>query len=102
MCVLKRVQLSNVHTLLKLHNHLSTPSPSSLSRSSSPSEVEILEKNCRKICKFLFQEGVCYAKKDFNLVKHLEIDVQNLQVIKLMRKITVLFLKPPYLYLFLF
>ncbi|KAK4384937.1 40S ribosomal protein S10-3 [Sesamum angolense] len=33
----------------------------------------------------LFQEGVCYAKKDFNLAKHPEIDVPNLQVIKLMQ-----------------
>lgn len=30
-------------------------------------------------------EGVCYAKKDFNLAKHPEIDVPNLQVIKLMQ-----------------
>jgi small subunit ribosomal protein S10e len=32
-----------------------------------------------------FSEGVCYAKKDFNLAKHPEIDVPNLQVIKLMQ-----------------
>ena len=30
-------------------------------------------------------EGVCYAEKDFNLAKHPEIDVPNLQVIKLMQ-----------------
>ncbi|KAM7273639.1 hypothetical protein ACFE04_028303 [Oxalis oulophora] len=30
-------------------------------------------------------EGVCYAKKDFNLAKHPDIDVPNLQVIKLMQ-----------------
>jgi len=30
-------------------------------------------------------EGVCFAKKDFNLAKHPEIDVPNLQVIKLMQ-----------------
>ncbi|KAJ6682927.1 40S RIBOSOMAL PROTEIN S10 [Salix koriyanagi] len=30
-------------------------------------------------------EGVCYAKKDCNLAKHPEIDVPNLQVIKLMQ-----------------
>ncbi|XP_008232747.1 PREDICTED: H/ACA ribonucleoprotein complex subunit 4-like [Prunus mume] len=30
-------------------------------------------------------EGVCYAKKDDNLAKHPEIDVPNLQVIKLMQ-----------------
>ncbi|KAG8497051.1 hypothetical protein CXB51_008293 [Gossypium anomalum] len=45
----------------------------------------IPEKNRREICKYLFQEGVCYAKKDYNLAKHPEIDVPNLQVIKLMQ-----------------
>ncbi|CDP21919.1 unnamed protein product [Coffea canephora] len=45
----------------------------------------IPEKNRREISKYLFQEGVCYAKKDFNLVKHPEINVPNLQVIKLMQ-----------------
>ncbi|KAG5061521.1 hypothetical protein JHK87_002550 [Glycine soja] len=35
---------------------------------------------------FLFwDKGVCFAKKDFNLAKHPEIDVPNLQVIKLMQ-----------------
>ncbi|XP_057511838.1 40S ribosomal protein S10-1-like [Actinidia eriantha] len=45
----------------------------------------ITEKNRREISKYLFQEGVCYAKKDFNLAKHPDIDVPNLQVIKLMQ-----------------
>ncbi|CAJ2650670.1 unnamed protein product [Trifolium pratense] len=45
----------------------------------------ISEKNRREISKYLFQEGVCYAKKDYNLAKHPEIDVPNLQVIKLMQ-----------------
>nr|QSD99658.1 MYB family transcription factor [Melilotus albus] len=45
----------------------------------------ITEKNRREISKYLFQEGVCFAKKDFNLAKHPEIDVPNLQVIKLMQ-----------------
>nr|GMD11222.1 T-complex protein 1 subunit epsilon [Ipomoea batatas] len=45
----------------------------------------ISEKNRREICKYLFQEGVCYAKKDYNLAKHPLIDVPNLQVIKLMQ-----------------
>ncbi|XP_038687376.1 40S ribosomal protein S10-1-like [Tripterygium wilfordii] len=45
----------------------------------------IPEKNRREISKYLFQEGVLYAKKDFNLPKHPEIDVPNLQVIKLMQ-----------------
>lgn len=34
---------------------------------------------------FNSEEGVCYAKKDYNLAKHPEIDVPNLQVIKLMQ-----------------
>jgi len=33
-------------------------------------------------------EGVLYAKKDFNLPKHPEIDVPNLQVIKVMQSFT--------------
>ncbi|KAM7257783.1 hypothetical protein ACFE04_013524 [Oxalis oulophora] len=45
----------------------------------------ISEKNRREISKYLFKEGVCYAKKDFNLAKHPDIDVPNLQVIKLMQ-----------------
>nr|AFK34866.1 unknown [Lotus japonicus]AFK36025.1 unknown [Lotus japonicus] len=45
----------------------------------------ISEKNRKEICKYLFQEGVCFAKKDYNLAKHPEIDVPNLQVIKLMQ-----------------
>ena len=36
-------------------------------------------------CRFLFREGVLYAEKDFNLPKHPEIDVPNLEVIKLMQ-----------------
>ncbi|KAI3517685.1 hypothetical protein L2E82_07235 [Cichorium intybus] len=45
----------------------------------------IPEKNRKAISKYLFQEGVCYAKKDYNLAKHPDIDVPNLQVIKLMQ-----------------
>ncbi|XP_060178909.1 small ribosomal subunit protein eS10z-like isoform X1 [Lycium barbarum] len=45
----------------------------------------IPEKNRREISKYLFQEGVCFAKKDYNLAKHPTIDVPNLQVIKLMQ-----------------
>uniref|UniRef100_A0A453BZH3 Plectin/eS10 N-terminal domain-containing protein n=1 Tax=Aegilops tauschii subsp. strangulata TaxID=200361 RepID=A0A453BZH3_AEGTS len=33
----------------------------------------------------IFVEGVLYAKKDYNLAKHPQIDVPNLQVIKLMQ-----------------
>ena len=32
-----------------------------------------------------YVEGVLFAKKDYNLAKHPEIDVPNLQVIKLMQ-----------------
>ncbi|XP_047969179.1 40S ribosomal protein S10-1-like [Salvia hispanica] len=45
----------------------------------------ISEKSRREISKYLFQEGVCYAKKDYNLAKHPEMDVPNLEVIKLMQ-----------------
>lgn len=41
--------------------------------------------NRKEIYKYLFQEGVCYAKNNFNLAKHPDIDVPNLQVIKLMQ-----------------
>jgi len=45
----------------------------------------IPKKNRREVYKFLFNEGVLYAEKDFNLPKHPELDVPNLQVIKLMQ-----------------
>ncbi|XP_077241162.1 small ribosomal subunit protein eS10z-like [Tasmannia lanceolata] len=45
----------------------------------------IPKKNRHEISKYLFQEGVLYAKKDYNLAKHPLIDVPNLQVIKLMQ-----------------
>ncbi|KMZ60116.1 40S ribosomal protein s10 [Zostera marina] len=45
----------------------------------------ITKKNRHEICKYLFQEGVLYAKKDYNLPQHPLIDVPNLQVIKLMQ-----------------
>ncbi|KAL3351382.1 hypothetical protein AABB24_019795, partial [Solanum stoloniferum] len=48
-------------------------------------QMIISEKNRREISKYLFQEGVCFAKKDYNLAKHPNIDVPNLQVIKLMQ-----------------
>ncbi|CAI7797084.1 unnamed protein product [Closterium sp. NIES-54] len=34
---------------------------------------------------YLFSEGVLFAEKDFNLPKHPELEVPNLQVIKLMQ-----------------
>eukprot|EP01135_Chromosphaera_perkinsii_P012078 Nk52_evm16s2579 gene=Nk52_evmTU16s2579 len=40
------------------------------------------KKNRVAVYEFLFKEGVCVAKKDFNLPKHPEIDVPNLHVIK--------------------
>ncbi|KAM3355034.1 hypothetical protein ACQJBY_025664 [Aegilops geniculata] len=45
----------------------------------------ISKKNRREICKYLFQEGVLYAKKDYNLAKHPQVDASNLEVIKLMQ-----------------
>ncbi|XP_059649614.1 uncharacterized protein LOC132295379 isoform X2 [Cornus florida] len=45
----------------------------------------IPEKNRIEISKYLFQEGHCSAKKDYNLSKHPKIDVPNLQVIQLMQ-----------------
>ncbi|CAF2058114.1 BnaC06g13490D [Brassica napus] len=44
------------------------------------------EENRRAISKYLFQEGVLFAKKDFNLAQHPLVEgVPNLQVIKLMQ-----------------
>ena len=45
---------------------------------------------CSQVCislptRAVCAEGVLYAEKDFNLAKHPEIDVPNLQVIKLMQ-----------------
>ncbi|EEH59538.1 40S ribosomal protein S10 [Micromonas pusilla CCMP1545] len=49
----------------------------------------IPKKNRKEVYKYLFREGVIYAKKDFNLPSHPEIkDVPNLQVIKLMQSFT--------------
>ncbi|CAH2080195.1 unnamed protein product [Thlaspi arvense] len=46
----------------------------------------ISEKNRREISKYLFKEGVLFAKKDFNLAQHPLVEgVPNLQVIKLMQ-----------------
>ncbi|KAM7273903.1 hypothetical protein ACFE04_028567 [Oxalis oulophora] len=42
----------------------------------------ISEKNRKEISKYLFKEGVCYAKKDYNLAKHPDIDVPNLQFLR--------------------
>ena len=42
----------------------------------------IPKKNLKAVYEHLFKEGVMVAKKDFNLPKHSEIDVPNLQVIK--------------------
>lgn len=45
----------------------------------------IPKKNRKEIYEHLFKEGVMVAEKDFNLPKHPEIDVPNLQVIKAMQ-----------------
>ncbi|CAL9736147.1 small ribosomal subunit protein eS10B [Monosporozyma servazzii] len=41
-----------------------------------------------KIHRYLFQEGVVVAKKDFNQPKHEEIDTKNLYVIKALQSLT--------------
>lgn len=46
----------------------------------------IPKKNRVTVYKYLFQEGVLWAKKDYNAPKHPDIEsVPNLQVIKLMQ-----------------
>uniref|UniRef100_A0A7S3FH85 Plectin/eS10 N-terminal domain-containing protein n=1 Tax=Prasinoderma singulare TaxID=676789 RepID=A0A7S3FH85_9VIRI len=45
----------------------------------------ISKRNRIEVYKYLFKEGVLYAKKDPNLPKHPEIDVPNLHVLKLMQ-----------------
>mmetsp|Transcript_20757 Transcript_20757/g.62529 ORF Transcript_20757/g.62529 Transcript_20757/m.62529 type:complete len:187 (+) Transcript_20757:139-699(+) len=46
----------------------------------------ISKKDRKDVYKYLFQEGVLFAEKDFNLPKHPEVDtVSNLVVIKLMQ-----------------
>mmetsp|Transcript_31032 Transcript_31032/g.73782 ORF Transcript_31032/g.73782 Transcript_31032/m.73782 type:complete len:162 (+) Transcript_31032:116-601(+) len=45
----------------------------------------IPKKNRKEVYKYLFNEGVVFAEKDFNLPSHPEINVPNLQVIKLMQ-----------------
>jgi small subunit ribosomal protein S10e len=46
----------------------------------------IPKKNRKEVYKYLFQEGVLYAAKDFNLAEHPEMpEIPNLQVIKLMQ-----------------
>lgn len=49
----------------------------------------IPQKNRRLIYETLFKEGVMVAKKDFNLPKHPEVDVPNLQVIKSMQVMAI-------------
>ncbi|CAI5535580.1 unnamed protein product [Closterium sp. Naga37s-1] len=53
----------------------------------SPADPAALvpKKNRLLVYKYLFSEGVLFAEKDFNLPKHPELEVPNLQVIKLMQ-----------------
>jgi len=48
----------------------------------------ISKQNRRIIYENLFKEGVLVAKKDFNLPKHDELDVPNLEVIKALQSLT--------------
>ncbi|CAL6334921.1 unnamed protein product [Bathycoccus prasinos] len=45
----------------------------------------ISKANRNEVYKYLFKEGVVYAKKDYSLPQHPDIPVPNLQVIKLMQ-----------------
>ncbi|EQC34270.1 30S ribosomal protein S10e [Saprolegnia diclina VS20] len=45
------------------------------------------KKNRIAVYSYLFKEGVMVGKKDFALPKHGEVDVPNLQVIKLMQSL---------------
>ena len=47
----------------------------------------IPKKDRLAVYQYLFKEGVLYAKKDFNLPKHPELDVCNLYVIKLLQSL---------------
>jgi len=48
----------------------------------------ISKQNRRIIYENLFKEGVLVAKKDFNLPKHDDLDVPNLEVIKALQSLT--------------
>ncbi|KAK1670623.1 hypothetical protein QYE76_058782 [Lolium multiflorum] len=78
------------HAALRLHflcNPAAPPSSSPFVTASGAASVTMIisKKNRREICKYLFQEGVLYAKKDYNLAKHPQVDASNLEVIKLMQ-----------------
>jgi len=48
----------------------------------------VSKENKRVIYQNLFKEGVMVAKKDFNAPKHEELDVPNLEVIKVLQSLT--------------
>jgi len=48
----------------------------------------ISKQNRRIIYENLFKEGVLVAKKDYNLLKHEDLDVPNLEVIKALQSLT--------------
>ncbi|KAG2176279.1 hypothetical protein INT43_005513 [Umbelopsis isabellina] len=48
----------------------------------------ITKENRKAIYEALFKDGVLVAPKDYNLPKHQDIDVPNLQVIKAMQSLT--------------
>ncbi|KAL6765611.1 ribosomal protein S10 component of cytosolic 80S ribosome and 40S small subunit [Haematococcus lacustris] len=51
----------------------------------------ISKKSRREVYKYLFKEGVLQAEKDYNKAKHSdELDIPNLQVIKMMQSFTSL------------
>ncbi|TKA32939.1 hypothetical protein B0A50_01165 [Salinomyces thailandicus] len=59
-----------------------------LNRELNTTKMLIPKADRKKIHEYLFREGVCVAKKDFNLPKHHEIDTKNLFVIKACQSLT--------------
>jgi len=49
------------------------------------------KKNYVKVYKLLLREGVFFAEKNYNLLKHPKVDVHNLNVIKLMQSMKTKF-----------
>ncbi|KAF2282988.1 hypothetical protein GH714_043050 [Hevea brasiliensis] len=92
---LKKMDPIDVETVLLLMRNLSinltSPDFEDHRRLLSSYEIDTQAIGASKTLRTMYQrmllnlEGVCYAKKDFNLAKHPNIDVPNLQVIKLMQ-----------------
>ncbi|KAH9272280.1 hypothetical protein BASA83_005372 [Batrachochytrium salamandrivorans] len=82
-CESKAVHDSNADTGLLSDTH-----DIGATHKAAVSPIMLISKdNRKKIYQYLFQEGVLVAKKDFNLPKHGEIDVPNLQVLKALQSL---------------